>query len=77
MKVRLTDLILDFDVYDDVAPISYVKQQKVYDSLFENVFELSATENTEWEDVKEELKDEIEKITDLWVKMIDYEVVID
>jgi len=77
MKVRLTDLILDFDVYDDVAPISYIKQQKVYDSLFENVFELSATENTEWEDVKEELKDEIEKITDLWVKMIDYEVVID
>jgi len=77
MKVRLTDLILDFDVYDDVTPISYIKQQKVYDSLFENVFELSATENTEWEDVKEELKDEIEKITDLWVKMIDYEVVID
>ena len=77
MKVKLSDLILDFDVYDDVPRMSYTKQQEVYDYLFEKVFELSATEETEWEDVKEELKDEIEKITDFWVKMIDYDVVID
>jgi hypothetical protein len=77
MKVKLSDLILDFDVYDDVPRMSYTKQQEVYDYLFEKVFELSATEETEWEDVKEELKDEIEEITDFWVKMIDYDVVND
>lgn len=74
MKVKLTDLNLDFNSCEN-GRISFSKQELIYENLFDYVFELDATEETEWEDVKEELKSQVYELTDMFVFYLDYEIV--
>ena len=74
MKVKLTDLNLDFNSSED-GPISFSRQELIYENLFDYVFELNATEETEWEDVKEELKSQVSQLTEMDVYSLDYEIV--
>ena len=74
MKVKLTDLDLNFNSSEN-GRISFSKQELIYDNLFDYVFELDATEETEWEDVKEELISQVSQLTEMDVYYLDYEIV--
>lgn len=74
MKVKLTDLDLNFNSCEN-GRIPFSKQELIYENLFDYVFELDATEETEWEDVKEELKNQVYELTDMFVFYLDYEIV--
>ena len=74
MKVYLTDLDFDWNTSDDgYVPIS--KQSEILDNFLSHQFELDLPNDTEYDDVIEELKYEISRMTDLTVSLLDYEIV--
>ncbi len=74
MKLYLTDLDFDWNSSDDgYVPIS--KQSEILDNFLSHQFELDLPNDTEYDDVIEELKYEISRMTDLTVSLLDYEIV--
>jgi hypothetical protein len=74
MKVYLTDLDFDWNTSDDgYVPMS--KQFEILDNFLSYQFELDLPNDTEYDDVIEELKYEISRMTDLTVSLLDYEIV--
>lgn len=73
MKLYLTDIDFDWNS-SEYGRVPLSKQEEILDNFLAYEFDLDLPDDSDYEDVLEELKWEISRMTDLDIRVIDYEL---